>query len=1274
MVARWLRRWLPFALIAWGQASLATNVPGTDNIHFRTFGPAQGMSHSTVLAMAQDTTGFFWVGTQDGLNRFDGSEFRVYKADRDDPWSLPQNYVLALASDSDGSLWVGTRNSGLSRYDPLLDRFEGVSREGAGSGEGVSDRISALLLDKDRRLWVTNASGQVLWLDRVANHLIPAPVPVIDALRAVRSMMQSQDGRVWFGTREGLWRVDADGRGLRELRASPSTALNVFALAQTPDGRIWVGTNADGLYAMDQDGAQIQHYVARSPLDGTTLHDQAVRALLANADGTLWIAGENNGLARFHPASESFSYYQHDPSRETTIAANRLASLLHGRDDLLFVGSWANGFSVHNPRTRSFTRIESVAGNPKTLPTRQARTVFGDADGTLWAGMLEGGGLVHVDPDKGVVARYRNDPARDDSLSHDFVQYVTRTRDGSLWVATIGGGLNRMLPGNEGFQRFRHDPENPASLADDAILTLYEDRAGTLWIGTRDHGFDELCAGCSTFVHHPHSPTKAANGLAPGSESIWAISSSVNGELWLGSLIGGLERYTLATGQYEKFRFSRSDPTSIGGDSISTFTVDSRGELWIGTQGSGLSHLLPDSDRKPRFETFGSRDGLATDAVGAILEDADGNLWISTTVGISKFDRLRRTFTNFGPFDGTLPTGYWVNGGSRLPGGRMVFAGLDGITIFNPRDVKVPPPPKVVATRFLLQNEPVALRWKDATSPLDSRIWEGGLVDLRYDDDNVSFEFSALDFVNSESIRYSYLLDGHDSNWIETPASRRIATYTDLPSGSYRLRLRARYEGNVEFGEETVLDVRVQPSPWKSPLAGLAYLAAAILLALLVGWRVRAGWRRRNLAALAIRESEERLKLSLWGSGGELWDVDIKSGHLHRENKLASLAVTTERVGDFLDDYRPYIHSDDLPAFNAAIRSHLTGASPVFESSYRTPDAQGHWAWVLTRGRVVDRDAEGRALRMVGTTHDISALKSAEAALRKLNDELESRVERRTADLSVANSELKETLDRLTHTQGQLVEAERLASLGGLVAGVAHEINTPIGISVTAASHLEEEATRISRLTESGELKRSDLQRFEQASLESSRLILRNLQRAAQLVRSFKQVAVDQTDEARRVVDLEVCINEILVTLGPALKRIPHQVTVHAAEPVVCNTAPGALYQVISNLVMNSIIHGFADGRTGAIDIRVSRDGEHAVIEYRDNGVGMDELTCSRMFDPFFTTRRGTGGSGLGMHIVYNLVTKGLGGTIVVDSAPGKGINLCIRFMAPREVGAMQAV
>lgn len=215
--------------------------------------------------MAQDSTGFLWIGTQDGLNRFDGSEFRVYKADRDDPWSLTQNYVLALASDSDGSLWVGTRNSGLNRYDPLLDRFENIGLGTTHDEEKASDRISAMMLDKDHRLWVANASGRMLWLDRATSTLLPAPMAMSDALRSVRCMMQSRDGRVWLGTRDGLWRVDADGQGLREMRASSSDSLNVFALAQTSDGRIWVGTDADGLYAMDPDGMQIQHYSRGKP-------------------------------------------------------------------------------------------------------------------------------------------------------------------------------------------------------------------------------------------------------------------------------------------------------------------------------------------------------------------------------------------------------------------------------------------------------------------------------------------------------------------------------------------------------------------------------------------------------------------------------------------------------------------------------------------------------------------------------------------------------------------------------------------------------------------------------------------------------------------------------------------------------------------------------------------------------------------------------------------------------------------------------------------------
>jgi signal transduction histidine kinase len=554
-------------------------------------------------------------------------------------------------------------------------------------------------------------------------------------------------------------------------------------------------------------------------------------------------------------------------------------------------------------------------------------------------------------------------------------------------------------------------------------------------------------------------------------------------------------------------------------------------------------------------------------------------------------------------------------------------------------------------------------------------LWLGGTVSLHHDHDNVTFEFAAFDFTDPETIQYSYRLDGHDERWIEASASRRFATYTDLPAGSYGLRLRARHQGNAGpgnawAGEEFVVPVRVAPSPWLSPLAFGGYLAAIALAVWLGGLQVRSGLERRARAQEAIRISEERLKMSLWGSGNELWDMELDTGRMHRDNKLQHLAATAEAVEETVDAYRPFVHKDDLPAFNEALAAHFRGETAQFEASYRTLGRNHEWVWILTRGRIVERDAQGRGLRMAGTTHDISALKHAEDALRRLNEELELRVDRRTSDLRATNLELQETLDRLTLTQRQLLEAEKLASLGGLVAGIAHEINTPLGVSVTAASHLVEEATHLSRMIERGELKRGDLDRFERAAREGSELILRNLKRADRLIRSFKQVAVDQTNEDRRVVDLAGCINEILTTLGPALRKTPHKIEVVCAAPVVCETAPGALYQIISNLVMNSLTHAFEGGRVGLIRIEVSRAGDRAVVDYRDDGIGMDEAARARIFDPFFTTRRAQGGSGLGMHIVYNLVSQVLGGSIVVDSAPGSGFQACMIFEVERRVAA----
>jgi signal transduction histidine kinase len=258
--------------------------------------------------------------------------------------------------------------------------------------------------------------------------------------------------------------------------------------------------------------------------------------------------------------------------------------------------------------------------------------------------------------------------------------------------------------------------------------------------------------------------------------------------------------------------------------------------------------------------------------------------------------------------------------------------------------------------------------------------------------------------------------------------------------------------------------------------------------------------------------------------------------------------------------------------------------------------------------------------------------------------------------------EVDKAVEQLRETQDKLVQNEKMASLGALVAGVSHEINTPVGIGVTAASMLEERTRLLGKQAAEGTLRRSELDAFVAVAQESSQIILRNLQRAADLIQSFKQVAVDQASGERRQFALRAYIDEVLLNLGPRLKRTAHTVSVDCPAEVVPDSYPGALAQVLTNLVDNSLLHGFPEGRTGHIAITAREQAGMVRLDYSDDGIGMPPEDLRRIFDPFFTTKRGKGGSGLGMHIVYNLVTQMLGGAIDVTSAPGQGTQVHVSF------------
>ena len=1236
---------------AWGEAGT-----GVERVRFRHLGVPEGLSQASALGIAQDAQGFVWIATQDGLDRYDGYGFRIYQHDRGDTHSLVANNLRRLLLDRQGRLWAGATNGGLSRYDARLDRFDSFRPDPSRPGALGSGSVGALLQDRGGRVWVAARGSGLQWFDEAAGQFRDSACRG-EALERLLALAELDDGRLLLGGEGGLWLCDSASGGLQEWRGAHGERLAVHGLAREPAGGVWVASFGLGVLHLDAQGRELDRY---TPGADPAAPDTDFNDVLVDHGGIVWAASQSAGLLRLDPRSRQLEVFRHDPELPNSLAANRVYALFEDRDGLIWAGTWNNGASVFDPRAGGFVSVRPGRA-PPALPGAAVLAVLADPDGSFWFGLGDGGGLAHFDLQRGLLRSFRHDPQRPESLAHNFVMRMVRAADGSLWVATRGGGLDRLRPGAPGFEHFRHDPARVDSLAADTVQSLYIDREQTLWVGFLEDGLDALCAQCSGFRHYGHGLAPTA-GLPPG--GVNDVLERRDGSLWVGSGTSGLLRLDPASGHVEAYGNDPGDVGSLGANVVSDLYEDSRGELWVGTLGGGLNRLIERAGARPRFHAVGARDGLPSDSIGGIAEDRRGRLWVSTTVGISRLDPRDGALVNYGAAQGASPAGYFITTVDQAPDGRIVFGGPAEATVLDPEALHSVGTPLPVIADLRLFNQPVYPRWRDAASPLEQAPWSGGQAVLDDRQSMLTVSFGAPTAAAPSAVRFGYRLDPHDADWIDTDASLRSATYTGLPAGEYRLRVRARYAGEPWGEQEASLSLKVLPAPWWSPGAKLAYFGVLALLAVLAWQRVMAQRRRREAAQRAIRDSEERLKLALWGSGAELWDIDLPSGAMHRENRLEHLAATHEAGAASMTAFRPFLHPDDLHGFERALARHLHGDTPAFEAAYRTRDRRQGWVWILTRGRVVQRDDSGHARRMSGTSSDITALKQAEEALRALNEELESRVEQRTRDLQMANIELRGALERLRQAQRQLLEAEKFASLGSLVAGVAHEINTPVGVGVTAASHLQEEARRLARSVAEGRLTRSELERFVRACSEGAELILRNLQRADRLVRSFKQVAVDQASEERRRVDLGQCLAEILTTLGPVLRRSGHRVELQCAPGLALETAPGALAQIVTNLVMNSLQHGFREGQSGTARIDAALVAGEVRLDYRDDGTGMDEAVRQRVFEPFFTTRRGQGGSGLGLPIVYNLVTQVLKGRIECSSGPGAGVHFVLVWPA----------
>jgi ligand-binding sensor domain-containing protein/signal transduction histidine kinase len=1221
---------------------------GVEPVRFVNLSTAQGLSQPTVRVLIQDSTGFLWMGTQDGLNRYDGNGFRVFLRDADDAHTLGDNHITALAAARDGDLWVGTQAGGLGYYDASMQQFD-MRRHRPDDDHGLAGNpITALLAEPDGRLWVASGNGALQWTSTQDARFRAVPAAKQPA-GVIRALLRRADGSVYVGARRGLRLVSAAGETLGELRDDQGVAPDVHALAGDQQGRLWVATAAEGLWCFDAHGAFVGRWRREQGLS-----DDALRAVLVDRRGRVWIATAQ-GLNRLEADGRTLRSWLAQSGSDSALAANRLQSLLEDRDGSIWIGTWINGVSHFLPVAEAFVEVRALADDERALSPGAMTAVRFDGTHALWVGGTDGGGLSRIDLAQGVTTRYRADTTRVDALRGEYVSGLARDARGALWLASVGGGVARMRPDGTGFDYAGVETADADGIGSAMVKRVLFDRDGGLWLGTADAGVRWRCATCPRFV------ALGTPAGATDSENVEALYSDGDGSLWVGMSPGGLLHVGARGELLERMRGEGSPGAVLSHDRVTAVVRDDAGRLWVGTQGGGVNIGARDETGAWRFRAVTRAHGLAADAIGAIVADNDGRMWVSTTVGISSIERERLDVRNYGARDGALQGGYIIGAFAQSDDGRIAFGGMNGLTVFDPREIAPDLAPlrvAIVEARLLGQSldsrasQMLAVQ-RRAQYEYSVRLPEGR--------DDIAVEFAALQFAHPQNVRYAYRLSDIDEHgWVHADARQRVASYSNLLPGDYTLSLRASL-GRDALGEPTLLRIHVPAPLWWTRSAKAAYWAIGLLVLASLGWLA---WRRgieRAQATRRLAQSEDRLKLALWGSGDELWDIDLRSMEIVRNNPMDRIAIPRDA---YLPDFRSMasaMHSDDRAAFDRAFADHVRGVSDVFEATYRVRDGQGGLRWVRSRGRVVRRDAQGRALRMVGTTEDITLLKEHEQALERINTDLEQRVGDRTADLTVANENLRQTIERLRLAQGQLVESEKMAALGGLVAGIAHEINTPLGVGVTAASHLDAEAARMVRAIETTSPEPAQLDAFARMARETSQLILRNLQRADKLIKSFKQVAVDQSSEQRRRIDLRAYLDEVLTSLAPMWRKTPHQVTVSCPPGIVLDTYPGAIYQIIVNLLTNSLTHGFDGIAKGSVVIEVGIDADAVLLTYRDNGRGMTEDVRRRMFEPFFTTRRGHGGSGLGMHIAYNLATQLLRGSISCESAPAQGIKVMLR-------------
>src|ERR1700733_8508258 len=800
-------------------------VDGKD-IRFARISSSQGLSQVRVSDIVQDDQGFIWFGTWNGLNRYDGYNFRVFKHDPERQESLSGVFIYSLFKDRAGTIWVGTDQS-LDRFDPLTEKFSHYHFDVQDSS-GLPTTVNQISQDSSGMLWLSTRKG-LFRLDPVTGktkHFYHDPGdPSSLGDNDIKSTGEDRAGRFWVGTSQTLDEFDRNTGKVERHVLTGESGIGLW-FHEDRFGVFWIVYGPDGSIATcDPKTNKLTRYEFDSQGPESNLKNPAY-ALLEDHEGTMWFGTAVRGLLKFDREHRRFISYHHLPGDRDSLVDNRVIALFEDREKNIWVGMHDVEPHFFATRPQPFTKLPNPSDSRNTISPGLVGALYEDRQGVLWVGVNRS--LVRIDRKTGLSSSFQ--PAAGSEV-------LSIIEDGPdvLWIA----GTNPLLRYNRKtgeLRRYVHDRSDPSTLCSGVVQRLLIDHRGTLWAAT----WDGLCR------FHPltqrfttYKPDPKTRGL-----NYYTIAEDPQGNLWLGGNLG-LHRFDPNTDRFTVYSHNSDAPHILSDNHIIAIHFDRAGSMWVGTQ-DGLDKFDP---RTSTFVVYNERDGMGGNVVSCILEDQRGLLWMSTNKGGSSFDPRTQKFSNYTVADG-LPGPDFTGWGAcfKSAAGEMFFGGFSGVTAFFPDQVVadavvanafVPP---IVLTDFRLFGRPVAL---SPGSPLKKAVNYTDTITLSHSQDNFSIGFSALSYFHAATIRYRYMLEGLDQEWNEVGSDQRLASYTTLPTGTYMFHVQGASRRGPWSEPGAQLLIQILPPWW----ATRWFRITCLVLILLLAWSVH----RYHLHQLTIQ-------------------------------------------------------------------------------------------------------------------------------------------------------------------------------------------------------------------------------------------------------------------------------------------------------------------------------------------------------------------------------------------------------------------------------------